>query len=73
MCWCSRVCSPPKGECCFSPGGENANGYTFAGMDNSALNSALDRAIRTYQCATLPAGLCAVIHVAVIVCKPWKG
>ena len=36
-------------------GGEDANGYTFAGMDNSALNSALDRAIRTYQCAALPA------------------
>lgn len=41
----------PKHMSCLPSGGEDANGYAFAGMDNSALNSALDRAIRTYQCA----------------------
>lgn len=30
-------------------GGEDANGYTFAGMDEAALDSALDRALTAYR------------------------
>lgn len=32
-------------------GGEHANGYTFTGMDEGSLNSALDRALTAFTCA----------------------
>ena len=31
-------------------GGEHANGYTFTGMDEGSLNSALDRALTAFRC-----------------------
>ena len=33
-------------------GGEDANGYTFTGMDEGSLNSALDRALSAFRHAT---------------------
>jgi hypothetical protein len=36
---------------------ESGNGYCFDGMDNGALNSALDRALLTFRCFSCTASL----------------